>query len=114
MNRLLYLAITCGALSVACGDDGSGNNESSDARMETILALEGDASAAQADYMSVCAVCHDDDGSGSPAGDDLTSITLSDEVVVETILYGKGTMAPYENSFSDQQIADLTALVQNF
>jgi mono/diheme cytochrome c family protein len=113
MNRLLWLVFACVALSVACGDDGDGGNNGGD-RVEAILALEGDATAAQANYASVCSVCHAADGSGTPSGTDLTALSLSDRDIVEVILYGKGTMPGYEGSYDDQEVADLTALVQTY
>ncbi len=112
MNRVLWILVALFVPLAACGEDDGSEEESE--RVEAIAALQGDATAASDTYSSTCSVCHGADGTGTPSGNDLTAVSLSDEVVIETILYGRGTMAPYENAFDDQEIANLTALVQNF
>jgi mono/diheme cytochrome c family protein len=111
MSRRILLALCCVlALNVGCGEDDDGDGD--DARVQDVLALTGDANAAQSNYAAQCTVCHAEDGSGTPSGDDIRSISISDEEIVEVILYGKGTMSAYGSIFSDQEIADLAALVQ--
>ena len=93
---------------VACGgDDGTGSGD----RVDTILAIDGDAASGEGLYADNCALCHGDDGSG---GSGSSLLGKSDEAeIVETILFGEdGTaMAPFEDQLDDQEIADITAFV---
>lgn len=114
MSRWSWMAVICAALALtACGDDSEGEAGGAD-RAQAILALEGDANAAAANFAQTCQTCHGADGSGTPSGDDLTASNISDREATETILFGSGTMAAYGSTFSDQEVADLVALVQTF
>lgn len=83
-------------------------------RAATILALTGDAAAAQSNYSSVCSACHGPDGAGVAPNPALTDRVpaLTDEEIVLTILEGKGNMDAYDTTFKNQQIADLLAYLR--
>lgn len=72
----------------------------------------GAASAGAALYAKKCALCHGDDGKMAVGGaKDLTASTLSKDEVVQQIIHGKGSMPPYGDVLSAQeidQIADYT------
>lgn len=75
-----------------------------------ILALEGDATAGADVFATNCAACHGADGTGG-TGADLTAEEQSDQELVETILYGEGSMVGFEGLLEDQEIADVIAFV---
>lgn len=88
----------------ACAGGGSRN--------ETILALTGDATAGADVFSTSCAACHAADGTGGsgPALTDLVG-TLSDDVIIDTVLDGSGDMAPV--ALPDQDMADLLAYLRD-
>ncbi len=73
-------------------------------------------------FMRICASCHGLDGRGThPPGyrtppANLTSpelqARLSDDLLRETIRYGKGQMPPFGMALSDQEVNDLVAYVR--
>lgn len=78
-----------------------------------ILALEGDALLGEAEYAARCSGCHGADGSGVEGnGPSLFDVvpTLSDDALVEAILYGTDYGMPaYEGQLTNQSMADLIA-----
>lgn len=88
-------------LLVACGSD----------RADTVLGLEGDATAGELVFADTCASCHGVDGTGG-TGPDLTAESEDDAELVEVILYGDGEM-PAQDQLTDQEVADVVAFVQS-
>lgn len=72
----------------------------------------GTASAGAALYAKKCALCHGDDGKMAVGGaKDLTASALTKDEVVQQIIHGKGSMPPYGEVLSAEeidQIADYT------
>jgi mono/diheme cytochrome c family protein len=107
--RSLWFTVAAFGLAACSGD---ADKEGTGDRVDTILALTGDAAAGDALYVSSCQLCHGTNGEGIPnSGSDLRPV--GDAELVETILYGvDGTaMVAFEDQFSDQDVADLTAFV---
>jgi mono/diheme cytochrome c family protein len=119
----------CCVLLVGCDDEDSDDDAThtpppvtsgpltgtSDARIDAILALEGDLAAGSDFYDANCETCHRDDGTGitnGSQGADLTLSTLSEPAVVATVLRGipDTTMDAYDD-YQNQQIADVTTYV---
>ena len=97
MSRLVSLSLLLGLTACATGD----------ARVDTILALSGDAANGGAVFADNCASCHGADGNG---GTEEGVVGEDDEAeVVETVLNGKETMPSFADALSDQDIADLLA-----
>lgn len=111
--RLSALALISALLLPACDDDGGG---SGNARVDDILALEGDAAAGQQTFVSVCGVptCHGADGNtpGTPETATLSSQVpgMSEAEIATVMVEGKGTM-PSQGHLTDQQLADVLAYV---
>lgn len=119
----LFGAFLAFSICVGCGDDeaeetnnaNNVNNTNTDPRVAQVAALEGDASAGESDFNSVCVTCHAMDGTGvENLGNDLTVSTLSRQEIIDTILNGRGTMVGYESAFTDQEVADLAAYALEF
>lgn len=77
------------------------------------LSLSGDSSCGETVYMSHCAVCHMEDGSGNDAGKRLAGRidSFSDAEIIGIISSGKGTMPPI--SISAQEKADVLAFLRS-
>ncbi|MEL6342773.1 MAG: cytochrome c [Myxococcota bacterium] len=100
--------VAAGALLIGCGDDADGEN-----RVPDILALTGDVTSGAALYITNCANCHGRNGEGG-IGPEMTAAVqpLDDETLVDSVLYGIGTMPDHEY-LSDQEMADILAYVRD-
>jgi mono/diheme cytochrome c family protein len=99
------------ALLAACNDDlnlPNGGGPAAD-RIDTILALEGDATPGEAVVDEHCVVCHDKTGATDAVGPALAPYVSAntDEAILTVILDGVGAM-PAQN-VDDQEAADLLA-----
>lgn len=76
------------------------------------LELTGDPTAGEAQYQIVCAGCHGPDGGGILRAPALraTSAGLSDAIVVDVMLNGRGGMPA--KPITDQQAADILAFMR--
>jgi mono/diheme cytochrome c family protein len=75
-------------------------------RVDTIVALEGDAANGATLYATTCAGCHGADGQGGSG----PRATGRDAVeVASVILSGEEEMPAYADQFDDQEIADIIA-----
>lgn len=96
-------------LLLACGDkddDTTGDGGDTGSRIDTILALDGDASAGASVFSGNCAGCHGADGdSGSAPNLSAKVLSLSDSELLTIVLNGKGDMPAI--SLEDQEAADL-------
>ncbi|MEZ4461660.1 MAG: cytochrome c [bacterium] len=117
MKKVLAVLMCLGC--VACGDDSSSSsnnttNNSTD-RATTIAGLTADVAAGMAQYETTCAVCHGADGKGTAAGNDLSASTMDKATIIGVLLNGipATSMVAYA-SFTDQQLADLTAYTLQF
>jgi mono/diheme cytochrome c family protein len=113
---LLLLAMP--VVAFACSDDES-TTTSAGGRIDTILALTGDADEGELEFPSTCGLgaspCHEEDGTqGSGIAADLTEVTagLTDRQIVETVINGKGQMLALATSVEDQQVADIVAYMR--
>jgi mono/diheme cytochrome c family protein len=97
MNRIL--PFLCLFPLVACGVS---------ARVDSILALSGDATAGATVYENHCASCHGADGRGASGPGILGEEA---EEVVDVVLYGEEDMPAFADTLEDQEIADVTAWV---
>ena len=81
------------------------------ARVDAIVALEGDAAAGAERFAGTCAACHGADGRGGPIAPDLAERVPNrdDPTLIRTLLTGKGAMPPWASRFDDQGFADLRA-----
>lgn len=82
--------------------------EDLDTRVNSALALTGDATHGASLFATHCAVCHAADGSGG-TGPDLTAHFRGAEGVAEAIIAGRGEMTAFGDALSDQDVADLVA-----
>lgn len=112
--RLTLLLTLCTALFLpACNneeeeDDEGGNTDP--ARIDAILALQGDATAGQTAFARCSAAsCHGADGNsgstGAPLSEEIPELT--DERIIDVVLGGYEAM-PAQN-LADQEMADLLA-----
>lgn len=99
--RLIMIPALLASL-VACGEAD---------RTATIVGLSGDSANGETLYSSTCAACHGADGSGGGSYPALAGLSISDEAKVDIILYGDGSMPSYEDSYEDQDIADILAYI---
>ena len=83
-------------------------------RAKVILGLAGDPAAGGPLYSQYCQGCHGSTGMGTNNGPSLLDRlqTIDRAQIVDVLLNGKGRMAAYD-VLSDQQIADLTAYVED-
>ena len=99
----------------ACGgepddDDDDDDDGVGDARVDAILALTGDTANGATLYADNCALCHGDDGEGGVGGQLEGEVSAAEESeIVLIILDGEGTMPAWEDYFSEQEVADVTA-----
>lgn len=64
-------------------------------------------------YQTMCALCHGPDGTKAYAGaEDLSESTLSMDERVAIIRYGKGTMVPFGERLSDEEIRSLAEYLE--
>ena len=101
-RRAIRLGVGLAALVFAgCGSKG--------ARVDDILALEGDPVNGAEVYAANCASCHAADGSGGSGpniqGED------EDAEVAEVVLEGEEDMPAFDGDLTDQEIADVVAYV---
>lgn len=102
--------------AIACGDDSSSSNDSIGGdRAATIAALTPDVTNGQAQFESICSLCHGIDGTNDSLGFDLTKSTKSKSEIIDVLLNGIAgtTMTNYAN-MSDQNLADLAAYALQF
>ena len=114
-----FALVLCVALTLAaCGGDDDENNANSannaGDRATTIAGLTADANAGKTVYDQICATCHAADGSGTAAGDALTTSNFTKEQTIDIVLNGKGDMSAYGGTLDDQEIADVTAYSLTF
>ena len=105
-HRVLLLG-----LLLLAGCDGKSTDTGED-RVETVLALTGDASTGEALFGTECASCHGASGEGGfgPAMDTIIP-SRSDEEIADATLFGAGTAMPAHEYLSDQDVADLLAFL---
>lgn len=115
MKHLRSLVFGVLVLAPACdsGDGDSGGEGGG--RVDTILAIDGDATAGQTVFTSTCALaaCHGADGN-TPGTAEAKRLSeeipaLDDAMTVSVIIEGYETMPA--QSLSDQQVADVLAYV---
>lgn len=83
------------------------------AQISAVSALTGDASAGQALYVSNCQSCHGANGrTGSANRNIVQAATSNTNGAIGTILLGDGAMPAFDNTLTDQQIADVVAYVK--
>lgn len=79
------------------------------ARVDDVLALEGDPEVGEAVYGDNCERCHTDgEGVGQAPYSEVVPAS-TDEALVTAILEGPGFMPSFDEDLSDQDIADLVA-----
>ena len=69
-------------------------------------------------FIENCARCHDDDGSGYhplyPNLDGNPVVTLHDPIpAIQTVMYGRGSMPPFRQNLSDEEIAAVLTYIRN-
>lgn len=77
------------------------------------LELTGDAAAGKAVFTTNCGGCHTlaDAGTTGNVGPNLDDSKPTTELIVTNVTNGKGTMPPFGESLTDQQIADVAAYI---
>lgn len=77
--------------------------------------------AVKAFYDKSCAGCHGSDGRGGEGALNIPNFTdpkwqqrRTDQQIVEAITKGKGTMPPWQDKLSEEQIKAMTALIRKF
>ena len=79
-------------------------------KANTIADLEGDATSGATLYAAHCKACHGEDASsGSVNKNIVEELSHGDANVIQIILYGEDSMPAFENTLSDQDIADIVA-----
>jgi len=112
IGRTFALVATAGlaaSLAIGCGDE----NGSENPRVETILALDGDATAGSTEYASRCGndLCHGMDGVSGPAPNMTVTVPeRSDASLVTIMLEGIGSMAALD--VTDREAADILAYLR--
>lgn len=104
MKNALMIGVALLSLVVvsACGDS----------RAETIAALDGDSSAGATVFEQNCQGCHGANAAGG-SGPNLAGEADEPEEVINTILHGDGEMPSFEQTLTDQEIADVVAFLQS-
>ena len=91
------------AVLVGCADQ---------ARIDDVLALEGDEASGAELYASSCASCHGDDGSGGVGPSLIANVPdQSDDELVDTLLNGPESMPSFAD-LEDQELADILAYLR--
>ncbi|MBL8684668.1 MAG: cytochrome c [Myxococcales bacterium] len=99
------LALVVALVAPACG--------ASAAQISAVTSLTGTASAGQSVYSSQCQSCHGTNGRSGSAGRNIVQVAQSNtNAAVGVILLGDGTMPSFDNTLTDQQIADVIAYVK--
>ncbi|MCC7535260.1 MAG: cytochrome c [Deltaproteobacteria bacterium] len=82
-----------------------------DARVDRILAMDGDAAAGAVTFASRCARCHGDEGRGTERAPSLLERVAArdDRSIVRTLLVGRGAMPAWGQMLSDGDIAAIRA-----
>lgn len=102
--------------SVIVREVGHFDQTDGDPRVLGILGMNGDPIEGEQLFADHCARCHGDDGFGA-SGPDLTArfATRELEVLVTSVIEGKGPMPVWGDELSDEELADLFAfLVRDF
>ena len=123
------------ATLAACGGDDSGASSTTDTVTETDTDatetdgvtethedetethdesdLEGDAVAGKSIFVTNCASCHTlgDAGTTGTIGPNLDESEPSIEHVIDRVTHGRGVMPAFEDTLSEQEIADVAAYV---
>lgn len=63
-----------------------------------------------------CATCHGNGGEGNagfPALDGNTTVTGDPQLVIQTVLSGKGLMPAFRNKLSDEEIAAVVSYIRS-
>lgn len=107
----------------ACGGDDSGASPTTE---ETVTEthgdetethegtdLEGDPVAGKSIFVTNCASCHTlgDAGTTGTIGPNLDESGPSFQHVLDRVTHGRGVMPPFEDTLSEQEIADVAAFV---
>jgi mono/diheme cytochrome c family protein len=84
-------------------------------RIRHILELAGDAEAGHTLFLANCSTCHGETGEGSSWAPNLTTRVPSrdDELLLQTLLQGKGDMPRWGDRLSDQELADVLAFLRS-
>jgi len=93
LRRALLAASGTALLAIACGN-ASGEAQQGAAR-----------SPGDNVYRTYCTLCHGNDGAlGIGGAKDLAASTLTKDELVSLVANGKGTMMPYKNTLTPQEI----------
>ena len=119
MRNLRIIALLTGALLGGCDDKGgdsgdtTGEEGGTGSRTDAILALSGDSAAGEAVFTANCTSCHPADGSegfGPALSEEVPE--HSDEDILDQVINGEGSMPPFGDALTDQQMADLLAYLR--
>jgi mono/diheme cytochrome c family protein len=103
MRGLVWVMFVGGVAACDGGEEGD--------RTADILALEGDVDAGAVVFTDTCELCH---AAGAVGGSGPAIAGYADaEVLVDTVLSGKGTMPSFADQLEDQEVADVLAYVQS-
>ena len=84
-----------------------------DSRVDRVLELVGDAEAGETTFADNCARCHGADGTGDFGPNLYDRVPMRDQdTLARRILLGIGPMPAWDDTFSDQEIADLMAFLR--
>lgn len=106
----VLVLLLAGAVVIAgCGDADSGQASAAAAVDDTVLAQGAATESTGADggalYAGECSSCHGGSGEGGGAGPELTGLGPADGPAVESAVRdGVGSMAPYGDGLTDEQI----------
>lgn len=80
---------------------------------DAVLALEGDAAAGEELYTTHCSACHGDDGNSGTVGEDIAG--EGDEEMASAMWNGKedGEMPSFQETLTEQEMADIIAYVNS-
>ena len=81
------------------------------AEVDPALELPGDVVAGEPLWLGECGLCHGLDGEGTSRGGPLIGIfeRQTEAEVLLTVRMGVSSMPPYDDFYSDQELADLLA-----